>query len=441
MVKNNNVASGSRVPAVWNNQNTTIFCDMCIKELEAGTMEIWKELIGKETGLGWNSKLGTIDASDEWWHNKIEINPKYAKLRRKGISPDMEEKFDRMFMNTTATSDHAWAPSSGVLPTHDSSECDGILLDSGDDFDDPVYVPDETIQVTEKSCGKGKKRTNQQLDTQVKKEKNGNRVATKVGKLGEWNRLAQERFQHSGETVSRYFGKLLDIVCLMAVDIIKLLDPEFKGVPEKILRDSRYMPHFKDCIGAIDGVHVKASIPPEDQVPYIGKKGIPTQNIMAACNFDMQFIFACAGKYYLVDAGYPQMSGYLGPYKGERYHLPDFRRGTQPTGSREVFNHVHSSLRSVIERTFGVKWSILRDIPNYPFDKQVKIVIATVALHNYIRRHAQCDIHFDKVNDNPNAMEIEGDAQEEYHITQGPGAQELETLRNKIAASLMHASS
>ncbi|CAL9013961.1 unnamed protein product, partial [Prunus brigantina] len=59
------------------------------------------------------------------------------------------------------------------------------------------------------------------------------------------NRLAQERFQHSGETMSRYFGKLLDIVCLMAVDIIKPLDPEFKGVPEELLRDSRYMPHFK----------------------------------------------------------------------------------------------------------------------------------------------------------------------------------------------------
>jgi len=51
---------------------------------------------------------------------------------------------------------------------------------------------------------------------------------------------------------------------------------------------------LQDCIGAIDGVHVKASIPPEDQVPYIGRKEIPTQNIMATCNFDMQFIFASA---------------------------------------------------------------------------------------------------------------------------------------------------
>lgn len=55
------------------------------------------------------------------------------------------------------------------------------------------------------------------------------------------------------------------------------------------------MLHFQDCIGAIDGVHVRASIRSADQIPYIGRKGMPTQNIMAACNFDMQFIFACAG--------------------------------------------------------------------------------------------------------------------------------------------------
>ena len=62
---------------------------------------------------------------------------------------------------------------------------------------------------------------------------------------GMGNRLAQERFQHSGETISRYFGITLDIICLMAKDIIKPSDPEFKDIPEKILRDSRYMPHFK----------------------------------------------------------------------------------------------------------------------------------------------------------------------------------------------------
>ncbi|WJZ94876.1 hypothetical protein VitviT2T_013700 [Vitis vinifera] len=51
---------------------------------------------------------------------------------------------------------------------------------------------------------------------------------------------------------------------------------------------------------------------------------------------------------YLVDAGYPQMSGYLGPYKGERYHLPDFRRGSSPRGLFPL-NEEESRVDSLVE--------------------------------------------------------------------------------------------
>ena len=30
------------------------------------------------------------------------------------------------------------------------------------------------------------------------------------------------------------------------------------------------------------------------------------------------------GKYCVVDFGYPSENGFLGPYKGERYHLTEF---------------------------------------------------------------------------------------------------------------------
>jgi len=40
---------------------------------------------------------------------------------------------------------------------------------------------------------------------------------------------------------------------------------------------------------------VRASVSHEDQVPFIGRKGVPTQNVMAACSFDMQFTFVWAG--------------------------------------------------------------------------------------------------------------------------------------------------
>ena len=52
---------------------------------------------------------------------------------------------------------------------------------------------------------------------------------------------------------------------------------------------------MQNCIGAIDGTHVRACVSQENQIPFIGRKGILTQNIMAACSFDMQFTFVWAG--------------------------------------------------------------------------------------------------------------------------------------------------
>ncbi|CAL8087057.1 unnamed protein product [Prunus armeniaca] len=42
----------------------------------------------------------------------------------------------------------------------------------------------------------------------------------------------------------------------------------------------------------------------------------------------LKFPHPPTGKYYLVDSGYPQMKGYVGPYKVEQYHLLDFRCGS-----------------------------------------------------------------------------------------------------------------
>nr|KAJ0212679.1 hypothetical protein LSAT_V11C400165520 [Lactuca sativa] len=248
------------------------------------------------------------------------------------------------------------------------------------------------------------------------------------------NRFVQEFFNHSGETIHRHFHTVLEAVLKLSADIIKPDANYNDDVPAYILNNPRYYPMFKDCIGAIDGTHVRASVPQKDEVKYIGRKGYATQNIMAVCDFNMCFTFVWAGwegtahdtrifnealqrpdlsfpyptdKYYVVDAGYPNTRGYLAPYKGTniRYHLPDFRRGhtaaiREPRGPKEKFNYLHSSLRNIIERTFGVwkaRWALLRDMHvNYKYKNQVKIVIASMAIHNYIRKVGRFDEAFNR---------------------------------------------
>ena len=50
------------------------------------------------------------------------------------------------------------------------------------------------------------------------------------------------------------------------------------------------------------------------------------------------------GKYYLVDSGYANQDCFLAPYRGNTYHLQEYReRRGGITSSRELFNYTHSS--------------------------------------------------------------------------------------------------
>ncbi|EOA25283.1 hypothetical protein CARUB_v10018604mg [Capsella rubella] len=104
------------------------------------------------------------------------------------------------------------------------------------------------------------------------------------------------------------------------------------------------------------------------------------------------------GKNYLVNSGYPTRTSYLGPHRRIRYHLDQYVRGGPPTNTRELLNRRHSGLRTVIERTFVVwkaKWRILDSKhPKYGMTKRIKIVTATMALHNFIRDSHRDDSDF-----------------------------------------------
>ncbi|CAH9110733.1 unnamed protein product [Cuscuta epithymum] len=106
-------------------------------------------------------------------------------------------------------------------------------------------------------------------------------------------RYAADRFQHSTDTISKYFRKILFVICSISKHIIT--PPSFDDTPPEIKNNPKYYPFFKKCVGAIDGTHISARIPVREQIPYRGRKFDTTQNIMSVCSFDMRFTFIMTG--------------------------------------------------------------------------------------------------------------------------------------------------
>jgi DDE superfamily endonuclease len=141
---------------------------------------------------------------------------------------------------------------------------------------------------------------------------------------------------------NRYFNLVLNSLIELHTSIVTLPVNE---CPYEVERNKKFYPYFKDVLGAIDGTHIFAHVPAEDLGPFRNRKGQITQNVMAACTFDLQFCYVLAGwegsahdgkvlndaldkgfiipdgKYYLCDAGYGLRKGCLTPYRGVRYHL------------------------------------------------------------------------------------------------------------------------
>jgi hypothetical protein len=57
------------------------------------------------------------------------------------------------------------------------------------------------------------------------------------------NRAIQDRFNHSGETISRHFGYVLDAITQLTPNVIK--HPGYTTTPPEIANNPKYWPWFK----------------------------------------------------------------------------------------------------------------------------------------------------------------------------------------------------
>jgi hypothetical protein len=116
-------------------------------------------------------------------------------------------------------------------------------------------------------------------------------------------------------------------------------------IPDFILGDPKLFPFFQDALGAIDSSHFNACTTTSNQNALHDCNGALTTNVLAICDFNMQFLHIQSGwkgsvadaqmfhdahftnlpvpdrKYFLADAGFPTCSSLLVPYCGPQYHI------------------------------------------------------------------------------------------------------------------------
>ncbi|XP_039854227.1 uncharacterized protein LOC120712503 isoform X2 [Panicum virgatum] len=107
-------------------------------------------------------------------------------------------------------------------------------------------------------------------------------------------RQAEDRFRRSMETISRTFNSVLTSILRLAHHMIKPRDPDFTEV-HPTLDNPNFWPHFKNCIGAIDGTHVKLVVGKSKRIQYLNRNNETSQNVLAVCDFDMRFTFVLSG--------------------------------------------------------------------------------------------------------------------------------------------------
>ena len=124
-------------------------------------------------------------------------------------------------------------------------------------------------------------------------------------------------------------------------------------MPPKIQDNPKFFPFFEGCLGAVDGTHIDAFVPSEDTPRYRNRKGGVSQNVFAACTFDLRFCYVLSGwegsaadgrifedahrldfavppgSYYLADLGFAVCNALMVPFRSVRYHLREWALSEQ----------------------------------------------------------------------------------------------------------------
>ncbi|XP_071579909.1 uncharacterized protein [Temnothorax nylanderi] len=180
---------------------------------------------------------------------------------------------------------------------------------------------------------------------------------------------------------------------------------------------------FPNCIGAIDGKHVRIKAPPMSGFQYYNYKGFFSIVLLAACDADYKFTWVDIGQYGSIsDGGVWANTDFVQALEEETANLPPPiplpntnisdpfphvfvadkafplstymmrpfpRRNVNLSDNERIFNYRLSRARRVIENTFGIlgaKWQILNSTMSCSPKKAERIML-NIVMETFKQEH------------------------------------------------------
>ncbi|XP_023935468.2 uncharacterized protein LOC112043965 [Bicyclus anynana] len=230
-------------------------------------------------------------------------------------------------------------------------------------------------------------------------------------------------------------AKIIRVVCnaiwkfCLNANIPKITQQLF----EEIAADFNKKANFPNCIGAVDGKHIRVRSPPKSGSLFFNYKGYNSIVLLAIVDSKYRFIYVDIGAYgkesdstifhntklydllmrgdlptptsrplpgfqepvpfvFVGDEAFSISNNVMRPYSGK--HLSVKQR---------VFNYRLSRARRYVECTFGIlanKWRIFHRPINVSYDFAIDIVKACCILHNFVINRDELDTPIEMIIDN-----------------------------------------
>ncbi|XP_042146016.1 protein ALP1-like [Ixodes scapularis] len=233
-----------------------------------------------------------------------------------------------------------------------------------------------------------------------------------------------ETFASMGFQFRRGHNTISKIVRDVCVAIYEVLAPDYIKVPstpgewEQVARGFEEIWQFPHCLGALDGKHVTICPPQGTGAMYRNYKGTFSIVLMALVDSDLKFLYADVGRNgrmndsgvwaatdlrARIDRGIAEFpkaaqlpnSTKTAPFVivgDEGFGMKPYLMRPFPASELEdaerIFNYRLSRGRRIVENGFGIlrnRFQVYGAPLRHKPDRAVKVVKATIALHNYLR--------------------------------------------------------